>query len=455
MTASSYAAFLEERRHTPSYGFDCDTLPEFLYPFQAQLVQWALKRGRAAIFADCGLGKTPAQLVWSQEVHRREQRPVLILTPLAVSAQTLTEAQKFGIDAERSQDGSGTAPILITNYERLHHFRPADFAGVVCDESSILKCYDGKRRSQITRFLRKVPYRLLCTATAAPNDFTELGTSSEALGELGHMDMLAKFFINAEQNASMRRQFGIAKQWRFKGHAEDPFWRWVVTWARAVRKPSDLGCDDGPFVLPPLHQHEHELELDGAAEGHLFARPAVTLWEQRAERKRTIRARCEKIAALVDTDAPALVWCDLNAEGELLASLIRDAKEVAGRHSDAEKEARLLGFARGDFRVLVTKPKIGAWGLNYQHCAHVTFFPTHSYEQMYQGVRRCWRFGQTKPVTVDIVTTPGSHNVLRNLTRKADEASRMFRELVAVMQDALGLHQPIRFGHHEEVPAWL
>lgn len=453
---TNYAEFLDARRHSPAHGFEPLNIPDWLFPFQRDLVSWAIQQGRSAIFADCGLGKTPMQLVWADNVVRHSGRRVLILTPLAVSHQTVAEAAKFGIEAQRSQDGGFDAPIVVTNYERLDAFDPEDFAGVVCDESSILKNYDGHRRDAITRFMRKVSYRLLCTATAAPNDFIELGTSSEALGGLGYVDMLTKFFVNDELNISQRRQFGRSTQWRFKGHAEDQFWRWVTSWARAVRSPADLGYDDDRFTLPPLVEREHELPVDATPEGYLFEKPAETLWEQRAERKRTIRERCEKVAELVnDTGEPALVWCDLNDEGDLLESLIPDALQVAGKHDDATKEGRLIGFTRGDFRVLVTKPKIGAWGLNFQHCAHVTFFPSHSYEQTYQGIRRCWRFGQTRPVTVDTVTTPGSHNVLMNVRRKADDAARMFEMLVGHMQDAMGLHAPARFTTKERIPVWL
>ena len=452
---TDYEAFLDARRHTDRHGFEPQWIPDWLFPFQRSLVEWSIQQGRAAIFADCGLGKTPMQLVWAENVHRETGRPVLILTPLAVSQQTETEAQKFNIEARRSKTAT-SAPITITNYEQLHNFESADYAGVVCDESSILKNFDGQRRADITRFMRQVPYRLLCTATAAPNDYTELGTSSEALGYLGHMDMLSKFFINQEHNATNRRTYGVAKSWRFKGHGEQRFWQWVCSWARAVRSPADLGYDDDRFVLPDLIQQEHE--VDGAEDtfGRLFPKPAETLWEQRAERRATISQRCAKVADLVnDTNEPALVWCDLNDEGHELARLIPDAVQVAGADTDTAKEDRLIGFARGDFRVLVTKPKIGAWGLNYQHCAHVTFFPTHSYEQTYQGIRRCWRYGQTRPVTVDTITTPGSHNVLQNVRRKATEAARMFEALVAHMADAHGIGEETRFTAREEIPSWL
>ncbi len=368
------------------------------------------------------------------------------------------EGEKFGVECRRDVKG---ATIVVTNYERLHHYDPADFAGVVCDESSILKSFDGVRRAEITGFMRKMRYRLLCTATAAPNDYTELGTSSEALGYLGHIDMLQRYFKNDQNTSSlggagrMRWKKDVGAKWRFKGHAEEAFWRWVCSWARALRRPSDLGFSDDGFTLPPIEQHEHCVTSRTMPEGMLFSLPAVTLQEQRDERRRTIAERCEKVAQLVDHKDPALVWCHLNEEGDLLARLIPGAVQVSGKDSDEAKEAKLTAFARGQTRVLVTKPKIGAWGLNFQHCAHVTFFPSHSFEQFYQGVRRCWRFGQKRTVRVDVVTTEGERGVLANLKRKAGAADAMFSRLVAHMNDALHVAHVSDFHETERVPAWL
>jgi len=453
----SYAEFLDRKVSTGSMsGFSPVYMPPTLYDFQAALTDWAVRKGRAAIFADCGLGKTIMELVWAENVVRHTRRPVLILTPLAVTTQMQREAQKFGIPAEVSRDGIAHSAITITNYERLHLFSANDFAGVVCDESSILKSFTGARRGEITVFMRKVPYRLLATATAAPNDYIELGTSSEALGYLGHMDMLNRFFKNDLNNSAQGRMRGEVIKWRLKGHAEQPFWRWVCSWARALRKPSDIGFDDERFLLPPLVEREHLVEAGSIPEGMLFALPAAGLKEQREERRRTIQERCERVASLVNgTGKPALVWCHLNEEGDLLERLIPDAVQVAGKDSDDVKESRLMDFADGRARVLVTKPKIGAWGLNFQHCAHVTFFPSHSFEQYYQGVRRSWRFGQTQPVTVDIVTTEGERGVLRNLQRKAAQADKMFSSLVAEMNAALAIAKAARFNVQEEIPAWL
>lgn len=460
-----YEQFIESKSHSGnSYGFDPGELPTFLFDFQNDLVLWALLKGRAGIFADCGLGKTPMQLVWAWAVARKTGKPVLILTPLAVSFQTALEAEKFGIDAKRSIAGEITAPIVILNYERLHHVTPDMFGGVVCDESSILKSFDGAMRNAITTFMRKVPYRLLCSATAAPNDYIELGTSSEALGYLGNTDMLQKFFKNDQNSVkpqTYRHQgqnfakLDDAAKWRFKGHAELPFWQWVCSWARAVRRPSDLGYSDEGFILPPLVEKDHLVDVAKLADGFLFALPAVGLKEQRDERRRSITERCEKVAQLVDTKEQALVWCHLNDEGDLLGQLIPDAVQISGADSDEAKEEAFLSFSKGETRVLVTKPKIGAWGLNFQSCAHVTFFPSHSYEQYYQGVRRCWRYGQKKSVAVDIVTTEGEKSVLQNLQRKAKAADRMFSSLVEQMNNAQGLSRTIQFTTQEQVPAWL
>lgn len=460
-----YAGFLAHKAQIGTDdGFEPGALSPMLFDFQAALVAWALRKGRAALFADCGLGKTPMQLAWAEAVVRRTNRPVLVLTPLAVAGQTVREAEKFGIEASRSAGGPARgAGLVVTNYERLHHFDRHDFAGVVCDESSILKSFDGARRGEITAFMRHVPYRLLCTATAAPNDTVELGTSSEALGALGHTDMLGRYFKNDAHTVATNRSHGARAAWRFKGHAEAPFWRWVASWARALRRPSDLGFDDETpgrrFTLPPLVEAEHLVAAETLAAGMLLPLPAVGLPAQREERRRTIRERCERVADLVaDTGAPALVWCDLNAEGDLLARLIPGAVQVSGADADDVKEERLLAFAGGrdpQARVLVTKPKIGAWGLNFQHCAHVTAFPTHSFESYYQGVRRCWRFGQTRPVRVDVVTTAGEQGVVANLRRKAAAADRMFDALVAHTQGAIAVDRAARRVQSPEVPSWL
>lgn len=453
----SYAQFLNRKAQLDgNHGFAPVSMPSWLFDFQAELVEWALLKGRAAVFADCGLGKTAIELVWADNVVQRTGGRVLLLTPLAVTHQIAKDAEKFGIEAKVSRNGVSHAGITITNYEKLHLFDATQFVGVACDESSILKSYNGATRGAITAFARKLPYRLLATATAAPNDFTELGTSSEALGYLGHMDMLNRFFKNDMNNSAQGRIGGEVIKWRLKGHAELPFWRWVCSWARAVRRPSDLGFADARFVLPELQEVEHVVEANTVADGFLFALPAVGLDEQREERRRTMKERCARVADLVNpTGQPALVWCHLNDEGNQLEKSIPDAIQVSGADSDDKKEGKLLDFAEGRARVLITKPKIGAWGLNYQHCNHITFFPSHSFEQYYQGVRRCWRFGQQRPVTVDIVTTEGERGVLRNLQRKAQQADKMFSNLVAEMNSAQAIDRTTAFTKTQEIPKWL
>ena len=454
-----YTEFLENKSQLGGdHGFDPVWMPDFLFDFQEDLLNWAIKKGRAAIFADCGLGKTPMQLVWAENVVRKTNKNVLILAPLAVSAQTQKEADKFGIEISRSKDGSIKKNITITNYEKLDHFNPSDFVGVVCDESSILKNFDGKRRKAITEFIKKMPYRLLCTATAAPNDYIELGTSSEALGSMGYMDMLAMFFKNNQSNCALKtkyRRFGDHMPlWRFKHHAKEPFWRWVSSWARAIRKPSDLGYDDKNFILPELKERETVIEYSRPFDGKMFVEPAYTLGEQREERRATINERCEAVAKGIN-GSPAIIWCHLNDEANLLEKIIPGAKQVKGPDSDDKKEKTFMDFSSGDLKILITKPKIGALGMNWQHCSHVFFFPSHSYEQYYQAVRRCWRFGQNNPVTVDIITTEGEFRVLENLKRKAKAADEMFNQLTHHMRNALDVKTTERKIEKVEVPTWM
>jgi len=451
-----YETFLASKMQLGGeYGFAPTFKPDYLYDFQRELLEWATKKGRSAIFADCGLGKTPIQLVWAENVVRETNGRVLILTPLAVSNQTKREADKFDIEASVSRDGVLSTDITITNYERLHYFAPSDFVGVVCDESSILKNFSGATRAAITEFMRLLPYRLLATATAAPNDYIELGTSSEAIGELGFADMMSRFFKKTEKTFSRKDEYR-GENYRFRGHSERDFWRWVCSWSRAIRRPSDLGFDDGPFILPTLTVRDHVVKARTLKDGCLFDLPAVGLQEQREERRRTITERCELVAELViDTGEPAVCWCHLNDEGDLLERLIPDAVQVAGRDDNDVKVERLESFANGKIRVLVTKPKIAGHGLNWQHCAHQTFFPSHSFEQWYQSVRRSWRFGQTREVVIDVVASEGEADVIRNMKRKEDAADLMFDRLVAMMHDAMRVEIEPYTGDTEEVPSWL
>lgn len=659
--ALSFEVFIARKSQLDGdFGFAPLWMPEYLFDFQAALVDWALRKGRAAIFADCGLGKTVCELVWCENVFRKTGKPVLILTPLAVAQQFVTEGSKFDVTVHRIRDGKVEHGVNVTNYEQLHKLKPSDFGGVACDESSILKNCDGATRSLVTEFLRTLEYRLLCTATAAPNDLPELGTSSEALGYLGHMDMLSKFFKNDRNNSvdtggkwrghAAPRAY-VGPQWRFRGHAEEPFWRWVCSWARSLRKPSDLGFDDRSFALPPLIEREHVVPAKKPREGMLFAMPAVGLREEREERRRTIQERCEMAAALVrDSGEHAVMWCHLNDEGDLLEKLVPGAIQISGKDSEEWKElvtewfqghacicnrpefrAKLPGWGIAksiiepttsntgrsgspsrrsmpkstgkknesifvstikttstdtsghrsngtpamrvdandmpltqnigndtsetpnsaiqkssgtqDFesntespfpsttncfphreagvpsveqrvaqtwidevgktedststtvtppgksedcsaplvtwesgnspttptalseppcicghmgrRVLVSKPTLFGWGLNFQHCAHMTTFSTNSFEQDYQAVRRCWRFGQSKPVVVDRVLSDGESRVIANLRRKAEQAEVMFENIVRYMRDALHITRGRTFDKKEELPSWL
>jgi len=477
---NGYGRFIARKLHEGAdHGFDPLWMPDALFDFQASLVEWALRKGRAAIFADTGLGKTLMELVWADNVVRQTGKPVLILTPLAVASQTVREAAKFGIEAVHAARGLAGSRINVTNYERLHLFDSADFAGVVCDESSILKSYMGVTRKEITRFVNKMPYRLLATATAAPNDWVELGTSSEALGELTHTDMLKRFFAQIDdkgQKRETKRQdeaesiiaddpsyylklsYRVSQsigQWRLKHHAVTHFWRWVSSWARACRLPSDLGFDDGAFLLPPLIEKDHVIASASPPEGYLFNMPAFGLSEEREERRRTLDQRCEYAASLVDHDRPAVIWCQMNAEGDLLEKLIPDAKQIAGRTPDERKIELYQDFANGNQRVMIIKPKIGAWGLNWQHCNHVVSFATHSYEQYYQSVRRCWRFGQQRPVNLDVIATEGETRVLTNMRNKGRRADEMFKRMVAEMNHSLRIVSENTYTQSSELPSWL
>ncbi len=462
----SYAQFIEQKSQlTGNSGFKPSFIPEFLFDFQKSLLEWSVTKGRASIMADCGLGKTPIQLCWAQNIVEHTNKPVLILTPLAVGSQTVREGKKFGIECKQSRDGKINSKIVVTNYQQLGKFDWKEFSGVACDESSILKNFDGATKQDITEFMKKLPYRSLYTATAAPNDYIELGTSSEALGELGYMDMLARFFKNAQNSLhpSVYRHRGMdfkklneSAKWRFRGHAEQDFWRWVCSWARAVRKPSDLGFSDKGYVLPKLQTVEHIVKANSTSDGYLFDLPAVGLAEQRAERRRTMRERCEMAARLIcDTKKPAIAWCHLNDEGHLLEELIGESVEVDGNDSDEFKEETFEAFSKGQIRVLISKGVIAGYGLNWQHCAHQTFFPSHSFEQYYQCVRRSWRFGQKNPVRVDVIASEGEQGVLSNLNRKAAQAETMFSKLVSLINNELKIEKINNTTNQLTKPSWI
>jgi len=396
-------------------------------------------------------------LTIAENVVRKTNKRILILTPLAVCFQTVLEGEKLGIEVTHRRNGiQSTDKIVVTNYERLHYFNPSDFVMLVCDESSILKNPDGFTKDAIIDFARKLPYRLLCTATASPNDFIELGTSSEALGYMGFSDMLITYFKKAEKTYSRRKEH-MSGVYRFRGHAEQKFWRWVCSWARAIRTPSDMGCDDNDFILPQLIIRDHVVKARTLPEGFLFEVPAVGQKEQNNELKRTVQERCEKAAEVHASynGSSSVAWCYRNKEGELLEKLIPHSKNIYGSMHDEEKEDAFKAFASGEIKTIVSKPTIAGFGLNWQHCHNMTFFPSHSYEQFYQSVRRCYRFGQTQNVNVDLVTTDGQRNMLQSIQRKALQAEKMFDVLVKLMHQELVQQKKNLYTQQEELPSWL
>lgn len=421
-----YEDFLNSKRLSQKpCGFEPQNLNEHLFPFQRDIVNWACRKGRAAIFADCGMGKTIMQLAWADQVHAHEGGYVLIVAPLAVSAQTCREGCMFGIEVNRCRTSDDLKDgINITNYEMLPHFENVDFSGVVLDESSILKSYTGAIRNQIISMFHPTPFKLACTATPAPNDYMELGNHSEFLGCMDRTEMLAMFFIH---------DGGDTSKWRLKGHASSRFWDWVSSWACMVTKPSDLGYDDGDFNLPPLEIRTHTMDSGLVQEGRLFAVAEATLSEQQKARRNTVEKKVATIAQYVNSsDESWLIWCDLNIESERLALSIPDAVEVRGSDSPEWKEDAMMGFADGRCRVLVTKPSIAGFGMNWQHCHNVAFCGmSHSYEQFYQAVRRCWRFGQSSPVSVHVFVTDLEETIVENVLRKKDDSEGMKEEMLS------------------------
>ena len=407
-------------------------LPDGLFPHQRALTQWALRRGRAAIFADTGLGKTRMQLAWANAVNEVEHHDILILAPLAVAAQTVEEGRALGVNVTHCRDDADVRPgINITNYERLHRFDSERFGAVVLDESSCIKHHDSKTLRRLMDAFCHASFKLCATATPAPNDWTELGTHAEFLGVCTRTEMLSEFFVH---------DGGETQVWRLKGHARNQFWRWVASWGAMVRSPADLGYDASGYQLPPLHVHEHIVESTQNAIGMLFPLEAQTLSERRDARRSSLDARVAACAATVAAtpNESWVVWCDLNAEGDALTKAITGAVQVAGADDIDVKEDRLLGFARGDFNVLVTKSSIAGWGSNWQHCAHMAFVGvTDSFEAYYQAVRRAWRFGQKRPVNVHVFASEAEGAVVANLRRKERDALAMAESLTAETRDAV------------------
>jgi len=454
MSLEEYREFVEAKTHLAgAFGFKPTYQNKHCYDFQDALIDWALNMGRGATFADCGLGKTLMQLVWAENVHRHTNLPVLILAPLSVSSQTVEEAEKFGIEAYRSADGTWPRGkgIITTNYERLHYFDLDQFGGIVCDESSILKNFDGAIKAAITHAMRKVKYRSMYTATPSPNDYTELGTSSEALGDMAYMDMLQTFF---KSNDDTLHPAHIGQKFRFKGHAEVHFWRWVASWARAIRRPSDLGFSDEGWVLPELIEIHHEIKSN-ALDGQLFAMPVSGLPMEREEKKATIQERCELAAQLIQGHDSGVMWCQFNAEAEALTDMVPGAVNLSGADKDEAKEEKFRAFKTGEIKYLVTKPKIAALGVNWQHSAACTYFDDYSYEQYYQAVRRFWRFGQKKPVTVHQIGTTSLANVASARKRKADAATVMFDQMMTHMVDAQKSRKIFNDTETTQFPKWI
>ena len=402
-----------------------------LFPHQRDLTAWALRRGRAAIFADTGLGKSRMQLAWADTVHRETGSDVLILAPLAVAEQTTEEGESIGVAVTHARDGEDVRPgITITNYDRLHKFDVARFGGVVLDESSIIKHHAAKTLQTLLDSFEATPYKLCATATPAPNDWTELGNHAQFLGVRSRAEMLAEFFVH---------DGGDTQTWRLKGHARAVFWRWVASWGAMVRSPADLGHDASAYALPPLNVHQHTVETEHNPAHGLFAMEAQTLMERRDARRASLVERVRACAQMVNSDRqPWVVWCDLNAEGDALTAAIDGAVQIAGADDADVKERRLHDFAHGNIRVLVSKPSICGFGLNWQHCARMAFVGvTDSFEAYYQALRRCWRFGQTRDVHVHIFASELEGSVIANLARKERDALAMSDAMSAETHDAV------------------
>ena len=414
-----YKEFLENKKHTlGSFGFEPLWYPDCAFDFQKYIIEKSVQKGRMALFADTGLGKTIMQLSYAYNVVLHTNKNVLILTPLAVAFQFIEEAYKIGIDdIEYSKDGKFAKKIVLCNYERLHYFNSNDFVCVICDESSILKNFDGKIKNQINSFIKKVPYRLLSTATPAPNDYIEFGTSSEVLGYLPYMDMLQRFFRNNENNI---RPQEIGCKWYLKPHAKMDFFGWLLQWSMFVKMPSDLGFSDEKYILPELIENIHEVQNQSNwiinGQTRLFNSVAKTMSEVRQEQQGSVKERCEKAIQL--SSNTCVYWCNFNDEGDLLDELDKDAVQLKGGMSIDKKEDILINFAKGNIDRIITKPKITGFGLNWQHCKHTIYFPTWSYEQYYQSIRRFWRFGQKQNVTVDLIVSDGQKRVIDTLLYK-------------------------------------
>lgn len=430
MSETAYTDFITRKatEHVAA-GFEPANLPPHLFDFQRAIVEWACKRGRAAIFADTGLGKTAMQTAWAVEVARHTGGRVLILAPLCVAQQTVEEAARWGIPITYARAQEQTdAQIVITNYEMVERFDVRQFAGVVLDESSILKSHDSKTRARLIEMFSRTPYRLSCTATPSPNDHMELGNQADFLGVMTATEMLAMFFVH---------DGGDTSQWRLKGHGKSRFWEWMANWSVCIRNPSDLGFDGSRYILPGLQMHEHVLPADKPLDGQMFAGIAQTLTERRDAKRGSMTERVRVAADLVNChNRPAIVWCHLNAESEALAKAIPDAVEVTGSMTADQKEAAIMAFTHGERRVIVTKPSIAGFGMNWQHCADMVFAGLDdSFESFYQAIRRCYRFGQQRIVNAHLVSSESEGAVKANLERKQAQADDMAESMVQHMRE--------------------
>lgn len=415
-----------------NFGFKSKFIPDIAFDHQKHTIDKAIFRGRNANFLDTGLGKTLIQLSIAYNIVLHTNKRVLILTPLAVAFQFIKEAAMIGIDdIEYSKDGKFTKKIILCNYERLHYFNPNDFEGIISDESSILKNFDGKIKDAVTSFSKKIKFRSASTATPSPNDFIELGTTSEFLGHMGYMDMLGKFFKN-NQNSVDSNNRNIGEKFYLKPHAEKDFFSWVNQWSIMCKMPSDLGFSNDRYILPKLIINDHIVknqemfDIDGQM--LLFTPMAKSMTEVRLEQKQTEENRCNKAVELAK-DKVSVYWCNTNNESDILKKLDNGAIEIRGSQSIEQKEEILMAFANGQIQRLITKPKITSFGLNWQHCNHSVFFPTWSYEQYYQAIRRFWRFGQKNDVTIDMVISDGQARVLEALQQKTQKAIELHKNL--------------------------
>ncbi len=428
-----YKEFIENKKHSiGNSGFECNYIPSIAFDFQQHIIERAVKKGRIAIYADTGLGKTLIQLSIAKNIIQHTNKKVLILTPLAVAFQFLLEAEKLGIDdIEYSKDGKHIKKIVLCNYERLHYFNSEDFVGVILDESSILKNFDGAIKQQVTTFVKKIPYRFLSTATPAPNDFIELGTSSEALGYMGYMDMLTKFFKN-NQNSVDSTNRNIGEKFYLKPHAEKDFFAWVNQWSIMVKMPSDIGFSNERYSLPKLIVNKtvvaNQSMIDVNGQIQMFTPIAKSMPEILTEQKQTVNQRCEKAIELANGKI-SVYWVNRNEESSYIKNNDKEAVEIIGSQSIERKEEILLAFSKGEIKRIITKAKMTSFGLNWQHCNHSVFFPTWSYEQYYQSIRRFWRFGQKNDVTIDIVVSDGQTRVLESLQQKTQKAIELHENL--------------------------